>query len=136
MLQSVYLMCKEITIQGIVNTFYEKGEYCDYGCQPDELDKLWGIATDKTKRSYKNIYAVKSWIWYDAEIKGKKLEVVKADYVVRSNNRRFDVGDWVRTSPIINFTHNCLCETSSSFYILIGKGTRKEADESIFYFFG
>lgn len=129
-------MSQKVTLEGVVSSFFEKGDYCDYGCHPDELDTLWEATIEKTKTTYKNVYAVKDWIWYDAEKDGKKVEVVKADYVVRSNNRRFDVGDWVRTSPIIDFTHNCICETSNSFYILVGEGTRKETDESIFYFFG
>ncbi|MFK5914125.1 MAG: hypothetical protein QM484_07105 [Woeseiaceae bacterium] len=125
----------KITLEGMVSAFYEKGESCDYGCNPGDIDDLWETATDKSNFN-KNIYAVKNWIWYDVEIENETVEVVKADYVLRTNNRRFDVGDWVRTSPIINFTDNCICETSSSFYILVGKGTRKIADESIFAFFG
>ncbi|MCW8988123.1 MAG: hypothetical protein OQK75_10720 [Gammaproteobacteria bacterium] len=128
-------MSKGISIESMVNTFYKKGEHCDYGCHPDDIDKFWDIAADKAKFN-KNVYAVKNWIWCDVSIEDNKLEVVKADYVLRSNNRQFDVGDWVRTSPIINFTDNCICETSNSFYILVGKGTRKNADESIFSFFG
>lgn len=129
-------MSQDASLEGLATSFYEKGECCDYGCQPKEIDKLWEIATTKARKSFKNVYAVKNWIWYDAEIEGERFEVVKADYVVRTNNRRFDIGDWVRTSPIINFTHNCFCETSSSYYILVGKGSRKQGDESIFYFFG
>lgn len=129
-------MNKNTNIENLFNTFYQKGEDCDYGCPEENLEEFWEIATTKAKKSNKNVYAVKNWIWCDAEIEGKKLEVVKADYIIRTNNRRFDIGDWVRTSPIIIFIHNCICETSSSFYILVGKGTRKKADESIFYFFG
>ena len=54
---------------------------------------------------------------------------------MRADNRRFDVGDWVRTSPIIKFTQDCICETSNLFYILVGHGTREDSDESIFSFF-
>ena len=128
-------MSKNITLGGIVNSFYKQGEPCDYGCNPNDIDSLWEIANNKAK-FHKNVYAVKHWIWYDIETGDKTFEVVKADYVLRTDNRRFDIGDWVRTSPIINFTHNCICETSSSFYILVGPGTRKKADESIFAFFG
>lgn len=85
---------------------------------------------------YKSVFAIKNWMWFDIEMDGQQLAIVKADYVVRTNNRKFDIGDWVRTSPLVNFMDNCVFETSNSFYILVGKGTRKESDDSIFNFIG
>ena len=119
----------------VIDTFFKEGDDCDYGCLPKDVEKMWEVAVNKSNSS-KNIYAVKLWTWFDIEIEGEKLEIVKADYVIDTNNRRFDVGDWVRTSPIINLEYNCICETVSSYYILVGKGTRKNSDESIFSFFG
>lgn len=128
-------MVKEITVEGLANVFYEKGESCDFGCNENELDPLWDVMIKKAGH-HKNVYAVKNWMWYDITLGDNKLEIIKADYVLRTTSRNFDVGDWVRTSPIHNFTDNCICETSNSFYILVGKGSRKESDESIFNFFG
>ena len=126
-------MNKNKSIDNMIDSFYKKGDDCNYGCLIEDLENMWEIAVNKSN-STKNIYAVKFWVWLDVEIEGKKLEIVKADYVIDTNNRRFDIGDWVRTSPIIGFSHNCICETANSFYILVGKGTRKESDLSIFYF--
>ena len=128
-------MDKQLTIEGLTNTFYEKGEHCGFGCNENDLNIIWNKVIDMAG-FHKNVYAVKSWIWYDISIKENSLAVVKSDYVLRTDNRRFDIGDWVRTSPIKNVIDNCICETFSSFYILVGKGSRKESDESIFYFSG
>lgn len=128
-------MNKNLTIEKLTNAFYEKGECCGFGCNENDLDIIWNKVIDMAG-FYKNVYAVKSWIWYDITIKENILAVVKSDYVLRTDNRRFDIGDWVRTSPIKNFIDNCICETSSSFYILVGQGSRKECDESIFSFIG
>lgn len=128
-------MNKKQSLSELVNTFYKKGKPCNYGCNESELDSLWNKMI-KEVGHYKNVYAVKYWIWYDIPDGNESLSIVKADYILRSNNRRFDVGDWVRTSPIINFTDNSVCETSSSYYILVGEGSRKNSDSSIFSFFG
>ena len=126
-------MNKEITIESLCDAFHSRGEECGFGCNEYNLDKLWTKAIEMAD-SNKNVYAVKNWVWMDIEIEGERLSIVKADYVLRSNSRNFDIGDWVRTSPIVNFKDNCICETLSSFYILVGEGTRKNSDESIFHF--
>lgn len=127
-------MNEEITLQSLTDVFYEEGEACDFGCHQNELDDVWLKVTSSAE--YKSVFAIKNWMWLDIEMDGQQLAIVKADCVVRTSNRKFDIGDWVRTSPIINFTNNCICETSNSFYILVGNGTRKESDESIFNFIG
>ena len=127
-------MNEKITLQALTDAFYEEGEACDFGCHQSELDNVWLKVTNLAE--YKSVFAVKNWMWLDIEMHGQRLAIVKADYVVRTNNRKFDIGDWVRTSPIVNFTDNCICETSNSFYILVGKGTRKESDDSILNFIG
>ena len=126
-------MNKEITIESLCDAFHTKGEECEFGCDEYDLDKVWTKAIELAGIN-KSVYAVKNWVWMDIEIEEEKLSIVKADYVLRSNSRNFDIGDWVRTSPIVNFKDNCFCVTSNSFYILVGKGSRKNSDESIFHF--
>jgi len=126
-------MNNKVTLESLCDTFFTKGEGCDFGCDESHLDKIWMKAIDIADGN-KNVYAVKNWMLMDIEMEQNKFSIVKADYVLRSNSRNFDIGDWVRTSPIVNFTEDCICETSNSFYILVGEGSRKNSDESIFLF--
>ena len=127
-------MNKKITLQSLTDAFYEEGEACDFGCHQNELDNVWLKVSGMAR--YKSVFAVKNWMWFDMEMDGQQLAIVKADHVVRTSNRKFDIGDWVRTSPLVNFMDKCVFETSNSYYILVGKGTRKESDHSIFNFIG
>lgn len=127
-------MNNTITLESLTNAFYEKGNACDFGCHQDELDSMWIKVTGSSE--YKSVFAVEDWMWLDLEMEGQQLAIIKANNVVRTSNRKFDLGDWVRTSPIIRISDNCVCETFNSFYILVGKGSRKESDESIFNFVG
>ena len=126
-------MNNKVTPKSLSDAFHTKGEECGLGCDESNLDKLWTKAIELAGIN-KSVYAVKNWVWMDIEIEEEQLSIVKADYVLRSNSRNFDIGDWVRTSPIVNFKDNCICETLNSFYILVGKGSRKNSDESIFHF--
>ena len=127
-------MNDKITLESLSNAFYEKGEPCDYGCHQNDLDYVWNKV--RGLPGYKSVFAVEDWMWLDIEMEGQQLMIIKANNVVRTNSRKFDIGDWVRTSPICRFTDDCICETFNSFYILVGHGSRKESDESIFYFTG
>ena len=127
-------MSEKITLESLTSAFYEEGEDCDFGCNQDELDNVWHQVTSAAE--YKSVFAVKDWMWLDIVMEGQQLAIIKANNVVRTNNRKFDLGDWVRTSPIIRFSDNCVCETSNSYYILVGQGSRKNSDESVFSFFG
>jgi len=127
-------MNNKITLESLTNAFYEKGNACDFGCHQDEIDSIWIKVTGSAE--YKSVFAIEDWMWMDLEMEGQQLAIIKANSVVRTSNRKFDLGDWVRTSPIIRFSDNCVCETFNSFYILVGKGSRKESDESIFNFVG
>lgn len=128
-------MDEKISLGEVVDLFVKPSDPCDYGCDENELDAIWERVTTHNPE-HKNMYAVKHWTWHDIDIDDEHIEVVKADYVLRTDNTRFNIGDWVRTSPILAFTHNCLCETASSFYILVGTGTRKKSKEALFSFFG
>ena len=127
-------MSKKITLGNLISAFYEEGECCNYGCHKNDLDNVWNKVRKFSE--CKSVFAVKDWMWLDIVMEGQQLAIIKANNVVRTSNRKFDLGDWVRTSPIYYFTDNCVCETSNSYYILVGQGSRKNSDESIFSFFG
>ncbi len=80
---------------------------------------------------------VRDWVWIDLimpdevlkelEKINKKPVMIYSHTVIYDSSRRFDVGDWVRTTPLIEFTDGCLFRTQNSIYVLIGNGVRKEA---------
>jgi hypothetical protein len=57
---------------------------------------------------------------------GKHAALIKADTIIDDEAGRFRPGDWVRTSPLVSFTENCIFETQNTVYLLVGKGSRKK----------
>lgn len=113
----------------------QDGDKVDYGCSKEDLDKQWSHAL-RLAGINRDVIAVTNWTWWDVCTQGNSnsipIEIIYAREVVNTNTRRFDIGDWVRTSPLVRFSNNCLFETNSTVYILVGKGTRKIVDaESI-----
>lgn len=56
--------------------------------------------------------------------RGLQPTMVYADCIVRDEQHRWDVGQWVRSSPLKSFTHGCLFETENTVYVLLGDGSR------------
>ncbi len=81
---------------------------------------------------------VRNWIWIDLilpdrvreELKaaGQESVMLYADSVLYDSNRRFDVGNWVRTTPLISFSEGCCFRTRNTLYVLVGSGLRKRAE--------
>jgi hypothetical protein len=89
---------------------------------------------------------VREWIWIDLDVsdqqraelaKTKRLPVIiYASRVVFDSNRRWDVGDFVRTSPLHAFEKGFHFKTLNSTYLLLGAGVRKLANaESVAHIF-
>lgn len=80
---------------------------------------------------------VRQWRWIDLDVsdqqreelaKTKRLPVILyAHGVVYDSNRRWDVGDFVRTSPLHVFEEGFHFRTLHTVYLLLGAGTRKRA---------
>lgn len=80
---------------------------------------------------------VRDWVWIDLimpdevlkelEKINKKPVMIYSHTVIYDSSRRFDVGDWVRTTPLVEFSDGCLFRTQNSMYVLIGNGVRKTA---------
>ena len=93
---------------------------------PDEV-----ITKCKELNSNKSVCVVESWTWWDIQqevdsnLSQGPLCVIKSDRILYDELKRFPVGGWVRTSPLVESHFNCVFETRSTFYILIGSGTRK-----------
>jgi hypothetical protein len=80
---------------------------------------------------------VSNWRWIDLEVTpvqlseltktNRKPAVIYADTVIYDSSRRWDVGDFVRTSFLHKFEDGFIFKTLNSAYILIGNGVRKRA---------
>lgn len=86
---------------------------------------------------YAEYCIVSNWRWIDLEVTPVQLSeltrtnrqpaVIYADTVIYDSSRRWDVGDFVRTSFLHKFEDGFIFKTLNSTYILIGSGVRKRA---------
>ncbi len=80
---------------------------------------------------------VRQWIWIDIAVSDdERAELAKtqrqpvalyAHRVIIDMQRRWDVGDFVRTSPLRALEENFHFKTLNTVYLLLGSGTRKRA---------
>ncbi len=78
---------------------------------------------------------VRDWIWLDLDVTDAQRAVlaktrrqpvmIYAHTVVYDSARRWDAGDFVRTSPLHRFDEGFLFKTSNTTYVLLGDGVRK-----------
>ena len=113
----------------------QDGAEVEYGCPKEDLDKQWSHAVLLAGLN-RDVIAFENWTWWDVYMMenttSAPMEIIYARNVINTNTRRFDIGDWVRTSPLVRFSNNCLFETNSTVYVLVGNGTRKTVNaESI-----
>lgn len=86
---------------------------------------------------------VRDWIWIDLIVPDSIREafqtpqtpahqpvMVYAHSVLYDSARRFDVGDWVRTTQLVEFSDAFLFKTRNTRYALVGPGVRKSAELS------
>lgn len=86
---------------------------------------------------YHEYCLVADWRWIDLDVTqaqlaelartNRKPVVIYADSVIYDSQRRWDVGDFVRTSYLHKFEEGFIFQTLSTIYILIGDGIRKRA---------
>ena len=84
---------------------------------------------------------VRQWRWIDLDVseqqraelaKTRRLPaIIYAHGVVYDSNRRWDVGDFVRTSPLHAFDKGFHFKTLNSTYLLLGAGVRKHASAEV-----
>lgn len=80
---------------------------------------------------------VEDWIWVDLDLSPEQIvelartqrqpALILAHTVIYDSSRRWDVGNFVRTSPLYRFEENFIFATLNSCYLLIGDGVRKRA---------
>ena len=130
-------MQNETEIYTLLQDLCQKGEYSDYGCCLDEIEIF--IDAAKKINTSKHVCIICDWQWWDlnAEELNSNSDsdlqrypcVIMANYVIEDQAGRFNQGDWVRSSFLTQFHQNCIFETSSAFYLLVGAGTRKSLNQ-------
>ena len=122
-----------IELKNLATAFTNNGEAFDAGCDESDIERYKLKCRELTP--HKQICVVKNWMWWDLETSdmGKQFlnkngllaALIKADTIIDDEAGRFNPGEWVRSSPLVAFTENCICETQNTMYLLVGKGSRK-----------
>ncbi|OPG83987.1 hypothetical protein B2J73_06895 [Stutzerimonas stutzeri] len=91
----------------------------------------------RNKRLDVEFCLVRDWTWIDLDVSPAQLAdlektrrkpaIIFARRVIYDSQRRWDVGDLVRTSPLQEFRDGCLFLTLNSVYVLLGNGQKKQA---------
>ncbi|WP_247255612.1 DUF6957 family protein [Pseudomonas moorei] len=102
----------------LVQALYPRTPYC--------LVENWTIfKVDVTKEELNKIHAA-----------GQLPMILFAHNVRFDSERRFDVGDWVRSTFAVSFEEGFLFETRNTVYVLKGPGYEKTASlKTVFSFF-
>mgnify|MGYP003633823465 CR=1 FL=1 len=102
-----------------------------------EVAETEAIDRVRTRFPLREYCLVRDWIWVDLDLTSSELAALKktnrqpallyAHTVIFDSSRRFDVGDFVRTSPLHEFHDDFLFCTFHTVYVLLGNGLRKRA---------
>lgn len=86
---------------------------------------------------YAEYCLVSNWRWLDLDVTQEQRDelvrtnrqpvVLYAHTVIYDSQRRWDVGDFVRTSYLYKFEDDFIFQTLNSIYILVGDGVRAKA---------
>lgn len=86
---------------------------------------------------YPDYCIVRDWIWVDLDVSPEQRAelsktqrqpvIIYAHTVIYDSSRRWDCGDFVRTSPLYKWEEGYIFLTLNSAYILLGDGLRKRA---------
>ena len=116
------------SVEDVANLF-APGEPYTLGCESSDIPNM--ISYCKTLSS-KQCCTVKDWqLW---TLQNSPLhQIIYAGAIIEDEMGRFDSGNWIRTSQILEFHEDCICETRNTFYILVGEGTQKDVPLELAY---
>jgi hypothetical protein len=127
-------------IEQLSDAFKNPSKLTEFGCELDSIELQ--INRCREINSQKSYCVIKNWcLWKLETSEGyssvlSKTILIKSDYVIDDELKRFPVGGWVRSSPIIKVHQSCLFETGSTFYIAVGPGGSKfiDVDDALAFF--
>lgn len=92
----------------------------------------------RERHPYAEYCIVSNWRWVDLDVTPEQRDelartnrqpvVIYAHTVIYDSQRRWDVGDFVRTSYLHKFEDGFIFQTLNTIYILIGDGIRTRAN--------
>lgn len=102
-----------------------------------KASKNEAIRIVRERYPYAEYCLISDWCWIDLDVTPAQLNeltrtnrqpvVIYADTVIYDSRRRWDVGDFVRTSYLHQLEDEFFFKTLNSIYILVGDGIRKRA---------
>lgn len=102
-----------------------------------EVNQEEAVRIVRERHPYAEYCVVSSWRWIDLDVTpeqrtelaktNRQPVVIYAHTVIYDSQRRWDVGDFVRTSYLHQFEDGFIFHTLNSIYILIGDGIRTRA---------
>lgn len=117
----------------LTNLLYEPGEVVPGSGMTDEE----ALTYARENFPHGGFCLVRDWIWVDLDVsEEQRLQLTQtkrqpaliyAHSVVYDSARRWDIGDFVRTSLLCQFTDGFKFKTLNSTYLLLGPGTRKHS---------
>lgn len=120
-------------LNAITEMLYGAGQSMVGSTMTDEQ----ALAHMQGRRLMAEFCLVRDWIWLDLEVTDEQRAflattqrqpaIIYAHSVIYDSARRWDVGDFVRTSPLHRFDEGFLFKTLNSTYVLLGDGQRKRA---------
>lgn len=102
-----------------------------------EMPQDEAVRIARKHRPWLEYCLVRDWIWIDitvspeqrAELAKTQLQpsIIYAHTVIYDSARRWDLGNYVRTSPLHRWEEGFIFATLNSAYLLLGDGVRKRA---------
>lgn len=124
-------------LDSLTNLLYGPGEPMAGSDMPNEE----AMAYANSRFPYGNFCLVREWTWIDLDVSTEQRAelaktqrqpvIIYAHGVVFDSERRWDIGDFVRTSPLYAFEEGFHFKTLNSTYLLLGAGTRKHANAEV-----
>lgn len=121
------------TLEEVVDVLYSAGVPMSGSHMSDEE----ALSYARKNFPYGNFCLVRGWLWLDIETSDQQRRALEksqrqpaliyAHTVIFDSERRWDVGDFVRTSLLHQFSDGFHFKTLNSTYLLLGTGSRKPA---------
>lgn len=103
-----------------------------------EMDEFQAVEYLRSHFPLSEYCLVRDWIWVDVNVNADQLSriernscrpvVLYAHTVLYDSSRRYDVGDFVRSSLLHRHHEMGLFQTINTIYVMLGDGVRKRSD--------
>ncbi len=99
-----------------------------------KVSQVEAVRIVRERHPYAEYCLVSNWRWLDLDVTQEQRDelartnrqpvVIYAHTVLYDSQRKWDVGDFVRTSYLYKFEYDFIFQTLNTIYILIGDGIR------------